>query len=90
MGVRAMGQRLVGMVTVLERFPLGPKQSLLVVKAGQEVLLLGLGEGQVSLLTKLDPKEVERLVAERASAPSLSPFLQKLLSRRGGPPPPTA
>lgn len=90
MGVNAPGRRLGSHVSVLDRFPLDAKHVLVVVRAGQEVLLLGTGEGHVSLITKLDPVEVNKLQAEHAAAPGLSPFLQKLLTRKGGPPPPTA
>jgi flagellar protein FliO/FliZ len=80
--------------TVLERQPLGPKQNLLLVRAGAEVLLLGQGEGSISLLGKADPAEVDKLQGGPVAAPKVSPFLQKLLGRSGGgqtgQPPPSA
>jgi hypothetical protein len=64
---------------------------LFVVRAAGEYLLLGGGDGGIALVSKLDPAEVERLQREKPPAPlALSPFLQKLLTRRGGTPPPTA
>ncbi len=78
-----------GVVTVLERVPLDQRRALFVVKAGGEYLLVGGAEGALSLLCKLAPEEVERAQRERsAKALQLSPFLQKLLSRRGPPPTP--
>lgn len=94
---RLMGLRPVGgggrepLVAVMERIPLDPKRSMFVLKAAGEYLLVGGGEGSLNLICKLDPAEVARIEAARAStSPSISPFLQKLLSRRGGSPPPSA
>lgn len=91
MGARAPGFGGASVVKVVERIPLDPKTSLFVIKAAGEYLLIGRGEQGLSTLSKLDSVEVERIEREKSvpGAP-LSPFLQKLLSRRGGPPPPTA
>ncbi|MCE9666637.1 flagellar biosynthetic protein FliO [Myxococcus stipitatus] len=73
-------------VSVVERLTLDPKRSLFVVKAADEYLLVGGGEAGLQLLSKLDTEAVERIRAQ-ASPPNvvpLSPFLQKLLSRRSG------
>jgi flagellar biogenesis protein FliO len=81
----AVGRQPV--VTVLERLPLDQRRTVFVLKAGDEYLLVGGGEGGLQLLSKLDTQAVERIRAEnpRPSAIPLSPFLQKLLSRRPGP-----
>ncbi len=78
-----------GLVTVIERVPLDPKRSMFVVKAAGEYLLVGGGE-DLQLIAKLDPEAVERHEREQQNRPppQLSPFLQKLLTRR--PPPPKA
>lgn len=76
--------RQLGLVRVLERVSLDPKRTLFVVRAGNEVLLLGAGEGSLSLITKLDTAEVDALVESAAQhRPQLSPFLTKLLGRPG-------
>lgn len=77
------------MVTVLERVTLDQKRSLFVVEAAGEVLLVGGGDGALSLISKLDRAEVDRLrAASAADKPvQLSPFLQKLLGRKDAPPP---
>lgn len=88
MGLRGpMGRRSA--VQVLERIPLDQKRMMFVVKAGAEYLLVGGAEGGLSLLYKLDPAEVERAEREHLAAPAVAvpPFLQKLLTRRGGTPP---
>lgn len=79
-------------VTVLERVTLDQKRSLFVVEAAGEVLLVGGGEGALSLISKLDRAEVDKLrAAEKSAGPvQLSPFLQKLLGRKEAPPPPPA
>ena len=80
------------MVTVLERVMLDQKRSLFVVEAAGEVLLVGGGDGALSLIAKLDRAEVDRLRAESASGKpvQLSPFLKKLLGRKDVPPPPAS
>jgi flagellar protein FliO/FliZ len=89
---RLMGARAIpiggAVVSVVQRLQVDPKHSLLVVKAAGEYLLVGSADAGMSLISKLDAETVERLQRERAqAAPAMSPFLQKLLSRRGGPPP---
>ena len=91
---RLMGARAVGtaqLVSVVERVVLDQKRSILVLRAAGEYILVGASDGGISLICKLDAQEVERLEREaRVQQPGISPFLQKLLSRKGGPPPPQA
>lgn len=86
MGLQNVAVGRQSVVTVLERVPLDQRRTLFVLKAGDEYLLVGGGEGGLQLLSKLDTQAVERIRAEspRPSAIPLSPFLQKLLSRRPG------
>lgn len=87
LGIRRMGG--TSMVTVLERVPLDQKRSLFVVEAGGEVLLLGGGEGNLSLIAKLDRAELEKVRApSQPGSVQLSPFLKKLLGRKDTPQPP--
>lgn len=87
LGIRRMGG--TSMVTVLERVPLDQKRSLFVVEAGGEVLLLGGGEGNLSLIAKLDRAELEKVRApSQPGSAQLSPFLKKLLGRKDTPQPP--
>jgi flagellar protein FliO/FliZ len=94
MGIKGIG--LPGgaqpLVAVMQRIPLDPKRSLFVVKAAGEYLLVGGGDGSLTLISKLDAEAVARFEREQStpSAPLVSPFLQKLLSRKGGSPPPSA
>jgi flagellar protein FliO/FliZ len=91
---RLMGARAVGsaqLVSVVERVVLDQRKSILVLRAAGEYMLVGASEGGIHLICKLDAQEVERLGREaRIQQPGISPFLQKLLSRKGGPPPPQA
>lgn len=92
MGIAPSGQRQ-SVVKVIERISIDPKRTLVVVKAAGEYLLLGGAEQSLNLLCKLDTAEVERIEKDRQGepgSPALTPFLQKLLARRGGPPPPSA
>ena len=85
LGIRAPVGTAV--VTVLERVALDQKRSLFVVEAGGEVLLIGGGDNALTLITKLDRAEVEKLRVPPAAAVQLSPFLRKLLGRKEAPPP---
>ncbi|CAM4486208.1 flagellar biosynthetic protein FliO [Myxococcus xanthus] len=89
MGLQGTAAGRQPLVSVVERLPLDQRRSLFVVKAADEYLLLGGGEGGLQLLSKLDVEAVERIRAQRpqTNAVPLSPFLQKLLSRRSGGPP---
>ncbi|HEY8207094.1 MAG TPA: flagellar biosynthetic protein FliO [Myxococcaceae bacterium] len=92
---KLMGARSIGsaqLVSVMERTVLDQKKSLLVLRAAGEYLLVGATEDGIHLISKLDTQEVERLERESRvqASPGISPFLQKLLSRKGGPPPPSA
>jgi flagellar biogenesis protein FliO len=86
MGLQNVGVGRQPVVTVVERVPLDQRRTLFVLKAADEYLLVGGGEGGLQLLSKLDTQAVERIRAEspRPSAMPVSPFLQKLLSRRSG------
>jgi flagellar protein FliO/FliZ len=89
MGARAVGN--VQVVSVMERVVLDQKKSILVLRAAGEYMLVGATDGGINLICKLDSQEVERLEREsRVQSPGISPFLQKLLARKGGPPPPQA
>lgn len=79
----ATGRR--GLVSVLERVPLDQKRTLYVVKAGDEVLLLGGSDLSVNLISKLDPKVLSELAP--TGQVLVSPFLQKLLGKKEAPPP---
>lgn len=103
MGLSAVGGRgNSALLQIVERHPVGPRHALLVVRAGEDHLVVGQSEGQMNLISRIEPSQVEahaRAKAESpaAAAPVLSPFLQKLLARRGepvqspdpAPPPPT-
>jgi flagellar protein FliO/FliZ len=82
MGIQGLPIGRSTLVKVIERVPLEPRVSMYVVKAANEYLLVGRTEQGLALLSKLSAEDVERLQQERPK-PQLSPFLQKLLARRG-------
>lgn len=97
MGVPGMSLGRARIVSVVERIPLDQRRAMFVVKAAGEYLLIGGGDANLSLIAKLDGDTVERIEKEvrdaQARPPQLSPFLQKLLTRRNDvkpPPPPSA
>ncbi|HLT29787.1 MAG TPA: flagellar biosynthetic protein FliO [Myxococcaceae bacterium] len=91
MGLSAVGGRgNNALLQVVERHPVGPRHALLVIRAGEDHLVVSQSEGQMNLISRIDPAQVEAHAAARAQAapavaPALSPFLQKLLARRGEP-----
>ena len=88
MGGAAAASPAGGLVAVVARMPLEPRRTLYVLKAAGEYLLVASSESGVAFLAKLDAAEAERLRGAAAQPPAaMSPFLEKLLSRRGGPPP---
>ena len=90
MGARAGLGAPGSLVTVIERLTIDQKHVLVVVKVAEEYLLVGGGEGTLNLLAKLDKETVEKIKAERSSGQAVSPFLQRLLTRKGGGTPPNA
>lgn len=97
MGVPGMSLGRARIVSVVERIPLDQRRAMFVVKAAGEYLLIGGGDASLSLIAKLDGDTVERIEKEvrdaQARPPQLSPFLQRLLTRRNDvkpPPPPSA
>jgi len=68
---RLRGSAHQGLVRTLVRQPLGRGSSLAVVSVGERVLVVGVTEQQVNLLTELDPSEVE--VEQPADEPTGTP-----------------
>jgi flagellar protein FliO/FliZ len=85
MGMSATGRRAMmaapsrGVVEVIDRLPLDPRRSLMVVRVGEECFLVGLSGEGMTLLSRLDDSKME-LPAERGEAPAtLSARFQRLL-----------
>jgi flagellar biosynthetic protein FliP len=53
-------------VEVVQRIPLGPKAGLTVVRVGEKVVALSVGEGGVSTLFELDETDRQRVIASSA------------------------
>lgn len=53
---------------VLGRTAVGPKQGVALLRMGERVLLLSIGDGGVRTLAEMTPAEAERLRAERGGA----------------------
>jgi flagellar protein FliO/FliZ len=61
------------LVRTLARAPLARGASLAVVAVGERVLVVGLSEQRVNLLTELDPADVAALTHELSAAPASTP-----------------
>ena len=74
---------------VLRQLTLGKDQRLLVVRAGEKTLLLGVTASDISALAEFTPEEAEAwLTAEKEGAqqctPSFTEALQKVLKQKVG------
>lgn len=69
-----------GRIRVLERVAVDPRRSLLLVEVGARVLLVGTGEGPMSVLAEIDPATLPALPARRTVA--FREVLARALGRR--------
>ncbi len=84
--LHVVGKRLLALqpmqhalVKVHDRYPLEPKKSLYVVEVADEFLLLGVGEGEISLVSRLDTEKVKTALDQRtALRAQLKPFWERL------------
>jgi flagellar protein FliO/FliZ len=76
-----------GRIRVLERVAIDPRRSLLLVAVGARVLLVGSGEGPITMLAEIDPATLPPLPERRTVA--FKDILARALGRRApeGPPP---
>ena len=86
LGIRPISQTVV---QVHGRVALDAKKTVYLIEAGDEYLLLGAGEREVSLLARLDPERTRAALARKAERPSPAvaagkPFWERL---RVKPPP---
>lgn len=88
-GLRALYPKLSrGFLTVLERVPLDHKSgsALLLIKAGEELLLIGVAQNSVSLLKELPPESLTNLQPDEAGGGTRagSSFARVMESMRRG------
>lgn len=72
------------MLEVVDRLPLDPRRSIMVIRLGERFFLVGATEQGINLLSRLETEEVEEALATAAArrdATSLSRFAGNLLSR---------
>ncbi|MEQ8273146.1 MAG: flagellar biosynthetic protein FliO [Deltaproteobacteria bacterium] len=72
------------MLEVVDRLPLDPRRSIMVIKLGERFFLVGATEQGINLLSRLETEEVEDALASAAArrdSTSLSRFAGNLLSR---------
>lgn len=69
---RRFGGAARSMVRVVARQPLARTASLAVVEVGDRVLVVGVSETGVSLLTEMDPSELPEMETEPGPAPTAS------------------
>lgn len=72
------------MLEIVDRLPLDPRRSIMVIKLGGRFFLVGATEQGINLLSRLETEEVEEALATAAArrdSTSLSRFAGNLLSR---------
>jgi len=61
------------------RLPIEPKKSVVLIEAADEFFLLGVGEREVTLLTRLDAERARQALARKPAAPAPArPFWERL------------
>lgn len=67
------------LVKVHDRYPLEPKKSLYVVEVADEFLLVGVGEREITLLSRLDGERTKTALEQRtAQRAQIKPFWERL------------
>jgi flagellar biosynthetic protein FliP len=79
-GARVGGKGL--RMEVVQRLAIGPKQGIAVVRVGEKLLAVSMGEGGVRLLQELDGVQAELAVVEEPAQPALLTGLPALRSPR--------
>ncbi len=66
---------------VVHRLPLGPRQGLAIVRIGEQLVAVSVGEGGVRPILELDPPSELPAEAEAPAATATTPFAPSLLAR---------
>ena len=75
----SLGRRGKGIIEILDRQPAAQDKSLLVVRVGKKILLVGVSSQNITKLTELDEDDISA-----ASSPSDQDFASALKSALGG------
>ena len=68
-------------IRILERVPLDPKRSLLVVEVQDKVYLIGAAEGQINVMMELDREKMTAPTAAPQRRPTFQEILKKTFSK---------
>lgn len=69
------------LINLIEKFPLSPQKTLVVVQVGNKFLLLGVTDKEINILTQLEPEVIEaHSVMEERSIPSFNSYLSVINS----------
>lgn len=71
-----------GVVEVVDRLPLDPRRSLVVVRVGKSYFLVGVSEQGMTLLSRLDDPILEGLSGEKVESGSFLGRFQGILNKR--------
>lgn len=74
-----------GAVKVLARCPLEPRRSVYVIEAAGRCLLVGVGDGPMTVLAELDAAKLPAVAP--AAGPRLADLVARALGRGSAPPP---
>ena len=82
--------RASGAIRVLARCPLEPRRSVYVIEAAGKCLLVGVGDGPMTVLTELDPAKLPRQGEGASPVPRFAEVLARVLRRPAADRPATA
>ncbi|HVT06570.1 MAG TPA: flagellar biosynthetic protein FliO [Polyangia bacterium] len=77
--------KVSGAVKVLARCPLEPRRSVYVIEAGGRCLLVGVGDGPMTVLAELDAETVRAESAASAGSPRFAEVLARAMRRQAPP-----
>lgn len=74
------------LLEVVDRLPIDQRRAILIIKLGERHFLVGASEGSITLLSRLEPEEIDQALAMSSSrdVPSWGKFRDALLKRTKG------
>lgn len=73
-----------GEMRVYDRLILAPNKSLVIVKVGQRLFLLGVSNENISLITELDAKQAENWSEKEQISPNFTDVISNIINKKGG------
>lgn len=73
-----------GKMRVYDRLILAPNKSIVIVKVGQRLFLLGVSNENISLITELDANQAENWFEKEQISPNFTDVISNIINKKGG------